>query len=235
VVTDDNFASIVAAVEEGRGIYDNIQKFIHYLLSCNSGEILVMFVAALVGMPVPLFAIQILWVNLVTDGLPALALGFDPTAPNIMKRPPRRTDEAVITRPRAMAILGQGAVIAACSLAAFSLLSAGGHTLGRARTGAFFVLSSAQLFHAFNCRSPRESLFALGLRSNMKLVGAVLISFSLQVLVVYAPFLQRIFKTETLHPADLLEVLALSSLPLWTMELIKAAGRRRSRGAHAHT
>ncbi len=93
VITDDNFVSIVAAIEEGRGIYDNIRKFVHYLLSCNAGEILVMFVSSLIGLPPPLLPIQILWVNLVTDGLPALALGVDPVEPDIMKRPPRPTDE----------------------------------------------------------------------------------------------------------------------------------------------
>ena len=119
VVTDDNFASIVAAVEEGRGIYDNIKKFVHYLLSCNAGEILAMFTASLVGLPVPLLPIQILWVNLVTDGLPALALGVDPVDPDIMDKPPRDPAEPVVTRPRAFLMLAQGAFIAVCSLLAF--------------------------------------------------------------------------------------------------------------------
>jgi Ca2+-transporting ATPase len=120
VVTDDNFASIVAAVEEGRGIYDNIQKFVHYLLSCNAGEILVMFLSSLIGMPVPLLPIHILWVNLVTDGLPALALGMDPVSPDIMRRSPRRPNEPVVTRGRLGLILWQGFVISLCSLTAFS-------------------------------------------------------------------------------------------------------------------
>ena len=122
VVTDDNFASIVAAVEEGRGIYDNIQKFIHYLLSCNAGEIFVMFLSSLIGMPVPLLPIQILWVNLVTDGLPALALGVDPIDKNIMQRKPRNAAEGVITRSRVLLMLVQGFVISMCSLAAFSFI-----------------------------------------------------------------------------------------------------------------
>jgi Ca2+-transporting ATPase len=119
VVTDDNFASIVAAVEEGRGIYDNIQKFVHYLLSCNAGEIFVMFISSLIGLPVPLLPIQILWINLVTDGLPALALGVDPAAPDIMRRPPRYPDEPVVSRGRLGLILWQGFVISLCSLTAF--------------------------------------------------------------------------------------------------------------------
>jgi len=122
VVTDDNFASIVAAVEEGRGIYDNIQKFVHYLLSCNAGEIFVMFLSSLIGLPVPLLPIHILWVNLVTDGLPALALGVDPVAKDIMRRPPRRPDEPVVSWGRAGLMLWQGFVISLCSLTAFCFI-----------------------------------------------------------------------------------------------------------------
>jgi Ca2+-transporting ATPase len=122
VVTDDNFASIVAAVEEGRGIYDNIQKFVHYLLSCNAGEIFVMFLSSLIGLPVPLLPIHILWVNLVTDGLPALALGVDPVAKDIMKRPPRRPDEPVVSWGRVGLMLWQGFVISVCSLTAFCFM-----------------------------------------------------------------------------------------------------------------
>ncbi|HNQ36139.1 MAG TPA: HAD-IC family P-type ATPase, partial [bacterium] len=118
VITDDNFASIEAAVEEGRGIYDNIQKFIHYLLSCNAGEILVMFAASLIGLPVPLLPIQILWVNLATDGFPALALGVDPFDPDVMDRPPRPANASVVTRARIQALLLQGSFIAFCSLMA---------------------------------------------------------------------------------------------------------------------
>jgi len=159
VITDDNFTSIVAAVEEGRGIYDNIKKFVHYLLSCNAGEILVMFISSLIGWPVPLLPINILWVNLVTDGLPALALGVDPVDPNIMKRPPRKPNEAVVTRQRAILMLAQGAFIAFCSLLAFSfILFVEKRSLAHARTAAFVVLACAQLFHSFNCRNMTESI-----------------------------------------------------------------------------
>ncbi|MCM8779255.1 MAG: calcium-translocating P-type ATPase, SERCA-type, partial [Candidatus Omnitrophica bacterium] len=192
VITDDNFASIVAAVEEGRGIYDNIKKFVHYLLSCNAGEILVMFISSLIGWPVPLLPIHILWVNLVTDGLPALALGVDPVDHNIMKRPPRKTDEAVVTKQRAFLMLGQGAFIAFCSLFAFSFVlfvEKGG--IERARTAAFIVLACSQLFHSFNCRSLNESLFKIGVFTNKKLILATAVSFFLQMAVVYVPFLQK--------------------------------------------
>jgi len=222
VITDDNFASIVAAVEEGRGIYDNIKKFIHYLLSCNAGEILVMFTSSLVGLPVPLLPIQILWVNLVTDGLPALALGVDPVDPHIMERPPRSPHESVVTRKRAILMLSQGAFIAFCSLLAFVFVlfveQAG---IGRARTAAFIVLACSQLFHSFNCRNLDISLFKIGVFSNTKLVLACGVSFSLQMAVVYVPFLQRVFKTEALGLFDWVMVILISSFPLWAMETVK--------------
>ena len=221
VVTDDNFASIVAAVEEGRGIYDNIQKFVHYLLSCNAGEILVMFVSSLIGLPVPLLPIHILWINLVTDGLPAMALGVDP---EIMKRQPRPPDEPVITRERAVLMLAQGAFIAACSLVAFSfVLFVEGEGIERARTAAFVVLACTQLFHAFNCRSQTESLFKIGVFTNDKLLLATGISFVLQMAVVYVPPLQVVFKTLPLSLFDWVLVVGLSSMPLWAMEIFKYA------------
>jgi Ca2+-transporting ATPase len=227
VITDDNFASIVAAVEEGRGIYDNIRKFIHFLLSCNLGEILVMFVAALIGFPVPLLPIQILWVNLVTDGLPALALGVDPVDPNIMERPPRKTDEPVVTGARAWLIGLQGTLIAACSLGAFLfVLLYEKEPLEMARTAALATLACSQLFHAFNCRSMRESIFKLKFSTNPQLVVAVVGSFLLQMAVIYLPFLQPIFKTRTLSLLDLGAIMVFSTLPLWIMELVKALNRR---------
>jgi Ca2+-transporting ATPase len=227
VITDDNFASIVAAVEEGRGIYDNIQKFIHFLLSCNFGEILVMFTASLLALPVPLLPIQILWVNLVTDGLPALALGVDPVTRDVMKRPPRRPDEPVIGGGRIRLILLQGAFIALCSLGAFLfVLKVEDEGVVRARTAALAVLACSQLFHAFNCRSQQESLFSLGIMTNAKLVLAALSSFVLQMAVIYVPFLQPVFKTEALGPLDLGIILVFSSLPFWAMEVVKALNRK---------
>ena len=228
VITDDNFASIVAAVEEGRGIYDNIKKFIHYLLSCNAGEILVMFVASLVGLPVPLLPIHILWVNLVTDGLPALALGVDPVDPGIMRRPPRPKNEPVITKQRVILMLTQGAFIAFCSLFAFVfVLFIEKEGIGRARTAAFIVLACSQLFHSFNCRSMTESLFKIGIFTNKKLIAANLISFFLQMAVVYMPFSQRIFKTEPLGLFDWILVVTISSFPLWAMEAVKMINKKR--------
>jgi Ca2+-transporting ATPase len=227
IITDDNFASIVAAVEEGRGIYDNIRKFIHYLLSCNAGEVLVMFVSSLIGWPIPLLPIQILWVNLITDGLPALALGVDPIDPNVMKRPPRPSSQSVITKQTAMLILAQGGFIALCSLVAFAfVLFVENEGLSRARTAAFVVLACSQLFHALNCRSQTESLFKIGILTNKNLILAAVVSFLLQMAVVYVPFFQTVFKTESLRFVDWLMVVAFSSLPLWAMELIKVINKK---------
>lgn len=229
VVTDDNFASIVAAVEEGRGIYDNIKKFVHYLLSCNAGEILVMFISSLMGLPIPLLPIHLLWVNLVTDGLPALALGVDPVAKNVMDIPPRRTNESVVAKNRAFLILTQGAFIAVCCLTAFILvLFVEKGSIARARTAAFIVLSCSQLVHSFNCRSATESIFKLGFFSNSKLVLAVFISFLLQMAAVYLPFAQKIFKTEALGIFDWALALLISSFPLWAMEIYKVLFSRRN-------
>ncbi|NPV82545.1 MAG: calcium-translocating P-type ATPase, SERCA-type [Candidatus Aminicenantes bacterium] len=222
VVTDDNFASIVAAVEEGRAIYDNIKKFVHYLLSCNLAEIMVMFTASLLGWPVPLLPIQILWVNLVTDSFPALGLGFDPPDPEIMSRPPRQPGEPIIDRRRAGLMSIQGIFMAACALVAFSyVLFVENEGIERARTAAFIVLSVSQLFHAFNCRSQMKSVFELGLFSNLKLVYAFLVSLSLQLSVVYVPSFQKIFKTQNLTLFDWGLVVVLSSLSLWGMEIVK--------------
>jgi Ca2+-transporting ATPase len=175
VVTDDNFTSIVAAVEEGRGIYDNIQKFIHYLLSCNAGEILVMFLSSLFGMPIPLLPVQLLWINLVTDGLPALALGVDPVDRNIMMRSPRSPDESVVSSKRLLFMVGQGAVIAFCSLAAFTYVY---YLEGRATVmdafGALFAGDGERLQSIFTIPAElRETLLA-----RARTMGFVVLAFS---------------------------------------------------------
>jgi len=253
VVTDDNFASIVAAVEEGRGIYDNIQKFVHYLLSCNAGEIFVMFLSSLIGMPVPLLPIHILWVNLVTDGLPALALGVDPIDKDVMKRKPRVVSEQVITGDRVSLILEQGLVISLCSLSAFSFIyylenrvpvgevfaalfafdlarlreiftvpeALQEELLGKARTVAFVVLAFCQDFHSYNCRSQTRSLFSIGVFSNKKLIGATLVSMTLNGLAIYCPLFQKVLKTRPLTALELGLVVGFASIPLWVMELVK--------------
>ncbi|EKD26934.1 MAG: hypothetical protein ACD_79C00965G0002 [uncultured bacterium] len=227
VVADDNFASIVSAVEEGRGIYDNIKKFIHYLLSCNVGEIFVMFIASLIGLPIPMFPIQILWVNLITDGFPALALGVDPIDKNIMNRPPRPANESVITKERAILLSIQGAFIAMCALGAFCfVLYIEKESIERARTVCFIVLAVSQLFHAYNCRSITASIFKIGFFTNKKLILATGISFILQIPIVYIGFFQGIFKTVDLNIMDWILIVLVSSFPLFIMELFKITNKK---------
>ncbi|MBO8136566.1 MAG: calcium-transporting P-type ATPase, PMR1-type [Desulfotomaculum sp.] len=212
VLADDNFKSIVDAVEEGRGIYDNIRKFIRYLLSCNVGEVLVMFLAVMGGLPLPLLPIQILWMNLVTDGLPAMALGIDPADRDIMNRLPRDPREGVFSNGLAWRILGSGTVIALGTLVAFCL-GLVWRDEALARTMAFNTLVFFQLFYVFVCRSERHSIVDIGLLSNPHLLLAVFISAALQLMVVYVPFLQPIFKTVPLQPEHWLVVLAISFIP----------------------
>jgi len=222
VITDDNFASIVSAVEEGRTIYENIRKFVYYLLSCNTGEILVLFFSSLLGWPLPLLPIQILWTNLITDGLPALALGVDKPEPDLMSRPVRRTEEGVINKQFIITMLGVGTIIAFLSLFAFGyVLFVEKEDLTRARTAAFVVLVGGQLFHSFNCRSERISIFKLGLLTNKNLLLAVSLSLLFQMGIVYLGFAQKIFKTETLNLFDWVMVVILSSIPSWVVELGK--------------
>ena len=199
ILLDDNFNSIVKAVEEGRIIYDNIRKFIRYLLSCNLGEILMMFVATAINMTLPLVPLQILWVNLVTDGLPALALGVDPPDPDIMGRPARSTDEGIFSRGLGPHILFSGLIIGASSLASFSLtqyLSSG--NIDMARTVAFATLIIAELLNALECRSEVHTVFEVGIFKNKYLIMACLSSFVLLLVVLYVPALGAIFQTAPL-------------------------------------
>ncbi|MFZ5592488.1 MAG: cation-translocating P-type ATPase, partial [Bacillota bacterium] len=214
VLADDDFSTIVAAVEEGRGIYDNIRKFIRYLLSCNVGEVLVMFVAVLAGLPLPLLPMQILWMNLVTDGLPAMALGMDPYDRDIMFRPPRHPRENIFTGGLGWRILGSGVLIAAGTLLVFALAWYQSKQLDLARTMAFNTLVFFQLFYVFSCRSEYHSIWEVGLTSNPYLLLAVAISAALQLLVNYVPLLQRLFHVVPLHPVQWGLVVAVTLLPL---------------------
>ncbi len=229
VLTDDNFTSIVAAVEEGRGIYDNIQKFIHYLLSCNAGEVLVMFVAALAGWPAPLAAIQILWLNLVTDGLPALALGLEPPEADIMERSPRPPREPVITWARGLLILSHGVIVASVSLFAFWWTWAGEPArLPYARTVTFCVAALSQLFFAIGCRSDRRTALELGFFSNPWLLAAVAVSALLQLTVVTLPYAQGVFEVGSQLGSDWFLVIGLALIPVTVIEVAKwAASLRR--------
>ncbi len=226
VVTDDNFASIAAAVEEGRGVFDNIRKTVHFLLSCNLSEVLVMLFAALLGLPLPLLPIQILWMNLVTDGIPALALAVDPKAPDLMKRPPRRPEARLLDGGRLLAIGGEGLMLGLIALGAFSYSLYGLHQeLDQARTVAFTVMVVAQLVHVFNCRSERLSLFQLGVGTNRALVWAFLLSLVVQVAVLTVPAAATVFKIASLPIEDWLLMGAMGVLPFLIMEAIKLLRR----------
>ena len=213
VLGDDNFATIVAAVEEGRGIYDNIRKFIRYLLSCNLGEVLTMFLATLVGLPLPLLPIQILWVNLVTDGLPAMALGVDKSEPGIMNRKPRAPEESIFARGLAAKIGIGGMLIGLGTLFVFVVALLMGENILSARTMAFTALVFFQLFQVFDCRSEDKGIFEVGLRTNPLLIGAVLISLIMHLAVIYLPPLQVIFKTVPLESWQWMLIICVSAAP----------------------
>ncbi|MBI5885264.1 MAG: cation-translocating P-type ATPase [Deltaproteobacteria bacterium] len=224
VLTDDNFASIVSAVEEGRGIFANIRKAVHFLLSCNIGEIFVLLAASLAGLPLPLLPVQILWTNLVTDGMPALALAMEPVEAGIMDRPPRPKDEGIVTRPLLLIMLVQGLIIGVCTLAAYVVeLYIFGASTGRARTTAFAVLVFCQMFHVYNCRSMLGSAFNNGIFANRTLNMAVVLILATQLLIIYVPVLRGIFKTEALGFTDWAVIFAASIQPLVWMEVVKAA------------
>lgn len=224
VVTDDNFASIEAAVEAGRGIFDNIRKSIHYLLSCNISEVLVMLFATLLGFPLPLLPVQILWINLVTDGFPALALAVDPNDPDLMRRPPRHPQARILERDRLLLMFGQGLFMALITIAAFAFCLYGmDQDLDLARTVTFTVLVFVQLFHAFNCRSDRYSLLTIGLGTNRPLLGAFGLAAALQAVILLTPSAHPIFKVTAFNPEHWLLVLGVGVLPLLAMELWKAA------------
>jgi Ca2+-transporting ATPase len=232
VLQDDNFATIVAAVEQGRVIYDNIRKFIKYLLTTNSGEILVMFFAPLLGLPLPLIPLQILWINLVTDGLPALALGVEPAEKNIMRRPPMRTGAGIFADGMVYHILWVGALMAGICLLAAEVAwwvkdIDAKHHIQYFRTMAFTVVTLTQMAHVLAIRSGKESLFKAGVFSNLYLAAAVAATISLQLALIYVPFLQGIFETVSLSAADLAIAVALSSVIFWAVEIEKWIQRRR--------
>ncbi|WP_040948582.1 calcium-translocating P-type ATPase, SERCA-type [Gorillibacterium massiliense] len=216
VLSDDNFATIVAAIEEGRGIYENIRKFIRYLLASNVGEILTMFFAMMLGLPLPLIPIQILWVNLVTDGLPAMALGVDQAEKDLMQHKPRPAKENIFARRLGWKIISRGTLIGLCTLAAFCIVLMpdrhNAELLLKAQSVAFATLVMAQLIHVFDCRSSR-SIFHRNPLQNRYLVAAVMSSVALMLCVMYIPSLQPIFKTVPLAGLDWILVLIAAAIP----------------------
>ena len=212
VLIDDNFATIVAAVEEGRVIYDNIRKFIRYLLSCNLGEVLTMFLASLFYLPNPLTPIQILFVNLATDGLPAIALGVDPPDKDIMRQSPREKNEGIFARGLWEKIIVRGSLIGVCTLLSFMSGRYYGMDLATCRTITMCTLVMSQLLHVFECRSERHSIFEINIFSNIYLLGAVLVSMTMICCILYIPFLSGIFNTVALNLGQWLLVIFFSGI-----------------------
>jgi len=225
VLLDDNFATIVAAVEEGRVIYDNMRKFIRYILATNSGEIWLMLAAPLLGMPLPLLPLQILWVNLVTDGLPALALGVEAPESDTMRRPPRPARESIFARGMGGHVIWVGLLMALVSLA-IGLGYWRAHA-PKWQTMLFTTITLSQMANVMAIRSERQSLFRIGVWSNRALLGAVALTVLLQLALIYVPFLQGVFKTVALPAADLALSLAASSLIFWAVEIEKWFLRRK--------
>jgi Ca2+-transporting ATPase len=229
VLTDDNYASIVAAIEEGRIIYSNIRKFVFYLLSCNVGEIAVIFLATLVGWPLPLTAIQLLVLNLLTDGAPALALGLEKGEPDMMNRPPRHPDEPVINRKMMWGILIQGVAITVAVLGAFRIgLRLAPDDVRHAQTMAFATLSISELLRAYTARSENYNLWQIGFFSNRFMQYAVLSSLAIQLAIIYLPFLDPIFSTTFLTAQDWVYMLPLILLPAAAAEITKIVQRRQA-------
>jgi Ca2+-transporting ATPase len=241
VLADDNFATIVAAIEEGRAIFANIRKFLRYLLSSNIGEVHTMFFGVMLAVPLglpaekgtivlPLLATQILWINLITDGAPALALGLDPLDVDVMRHPPRPRAEPVVTGTMWRGIILVGVVMAAATLLALDASMPGGLIAGEGnlrygQTMAFTTLVFAQLFNVFNARSDDRSAFA-SIFANRWLWGAVLLSLACHVVVLYVPFMRRAFGTDPLSVMDWLRCAAAASAVLWVSELAKLVRRR---------
>jgi Ca2+-transporting ATPase len=219
VLLDDNFSTIVSAVREGRRIFDNIRKFIKYSLTSNAGEIWTLFLAPFLGLPIPFLPIHILWINLVTDGLPGLALAAEPEELGVMKRPPRQPKESIFSHGLWQHAVWVGLLMGAVNL---SVMAWAYHT-GSAhwQSMVFTVLTLSQMGHVMAVRSERESLFTQGLFSNLPILGAVLFTFVLQMATLYVPLFNSIFKTAPLPLPELLLCLGVSPVVFFAVEAEK--------------
>ena len=224
VIIDDNFASIVNAIEEGRIVFDNISKSVRYLIGCNVGELLAVFVAVIVGLKSPLEPLQILWMNLATDGLPALGLGVDPEQPGVMERKPRDPNENIISRKSIPRILEIGIFMAATTLALFALYH-DVHGIDYARSMAFTTIVLIQIAYSFSIRSEEHTLWELGVFSNKMLIVAGAFAFLLQMAILYTPFFESIFSTKPLLPQDLALAIFTALLGFIIPELTKLVRR----------
>ncbi|MES2286022.1 MAG: calcium-translocating P-type ATPase, PMCA-type [Bacteroidota bacterium] len=224
ILLDDNFATIVVAVKHGRRIFDNILKFIKYIMTGNSGEIWAIFLAPFLGLPIPLLAIHILWINLVTDGLPGLALASEPSEENIMKRPPRNPEQNIFAGGMAIHILWVGFLMGVVTLGmqAWAIHDGNSHW----QTMAFTVLCLSQMGHVMAIRSERESIFKIGVFSNKPMLGALLLTVSLQLMIIYTPFFNDIFKTAPLSIYELGITILVSSIVFWAVEIEKMLKKR---------
>lgn len=212
ILLDDNLATLVNAVEQGRCVYANIRKFVRYLLSCNIGEVLTMFLGIIMGMPIVLVPVQLLLVNLVTDGLPAIALGLEPPEANIMNKPPRKSTDGFFSNGLMTKIIFRGILIGISTLASFAFVTRMGGTLEAGRTASLITLVMSQLIHVFECKSEDKGLFRINLFSNVKLILAVLVSLAVLIASITVPQLQVIFETVTLTHEQLLTALGMSVL-----------------------
>jgi Ca2+-transporting ATPase len=224
VLLDDNFATIVAAVREGRRIFDNIRKFIKYTMTSNSGEIWTLFLAPFLGLPLPLLPIHILWINLVTDGLPGLALSVEPAERGIMQRPPRAPNESIFAGGMWQHMLWVGLLIGGLSILAQAWAIHDGSAHWQTMT--FTVLTLSQLMHAMVIRTEKDSLFTVGIFSNPTILGAVVFTVLLQMAVIYLPFFNDIFKTQPLEPRELAICFALPLVVFVAVEVEKWFKRR---------
>ncbi|MDD2932410.1 MAG: HAD-IC family P-type ATPase [Methylotenera sp.] len=224
VLLDDNFATIVNAVRYGRRLYDNIRKFVRYAVTTNSAEVLTIFLAPFLGLPIPLLPTHILWINLVTDGLPALALTAEPAERSVMRRPPRPPQESLFSHGMWQHMIWVGLLMAGLTLfaQAWAYHTGSSHW----QTMAFTVLTLSQLAHVMAIRSEKESLFSIGIFSNRPLAAAVIVTFMLQMATIYVPAFNAIFKTEPLSVSELLVCMALSSIVFIAVEIEKMLIRR---------
>jgi Ca2+-transporting ATPase len=225
ILLDDNFATIVKAVKEGRRIFDNIRKFIKYTMTSNAGEIWTILLAPVLGLPIPLLPIHILWINLVTDGLPGLALASEPAEKNLMERSPRPTNESIFAGGLGVHVLWVGILMAAVCLGIQAWALQVGNT--KWQTMVFTVLCLSQMGHVLAIRSDNRYLFQQGLLSNKPLLGAVLLTFLLQILLIYVPAFNEIFRTEPLNVYELSLCLAASAIVFMGVEIEKFIRNRR--------
>jgi len=225
ILLDDNFATIVGAVREGRKIYDNLRRFVRYAVSTNSSEILIMLIAPLFGLPIPLLPLQILWVNLVTDGLPGLALAAEPEESNIMDRPPRPSRESIFARGLGTHVVWVGSLMATLAVATqFVALRLG---LAEWQTMVISVVTFSQLAHVMAIRSETESLFKQGLLSNRPLLASVLFMVVLQLALIYTPVLNGLFRTQPLRLVELAWTVLAGSIIFFAVEIEKRIRRKK--------